>query len=50
MEQPQPNVDSVTGLLTLADLVATDFSLPELVLPELELLDLNLFFGTSSSH
>ena len=48
MEQPQPNVDSVTGLPTLADLVATDFSLPELALPELELPDLNLFFGTSS--
>ena len=31
-----------------ADLVATDFSLPELALPELELPDLNLFFGTSS--
>ena len=48
VEQPQPNVDSVTGLPTLADLVATDFSLPELALPELELPDLNLFFGTSS--
>lgn len=48
VEQPQRNVDSVTGLPTLADLVATDFSLPELALPELELPDLNLFFGTSS--
>ena len=48
VEQPQPNVDSVSGLPTLADLVATDFSLPELALPELELPDLNLFFGTSS--
>ena len=48
VEQHQPNVDSVTGLPTLADLVTTDFSLPELALPELELPDLNLFFGTSS--
>ena len=45
--EPRP-VDSVTGMPMLKDLIASDFPLPEIALPKLDLNEIKLFFGTSA--